>query len=277
MYAGIDIGGTKTLVATLDDDGVITQKIRFETPKNYDFFLHELRFAVHKLDEKDFHAAGVGYPATTMDRTHNIGINFGNLPWEKVHTQADVEKILHCPTVVENDAKMAGLSEAMLLKDKFQKVLYLTVSTGIGIGLVVNGTIDTSVGDGGGRALLVEHQGKYVPWESFASGHAIVKRYGKKAEDIHDAATWKHICRDLAVGIVELIALLQPEVIVVGGSVGTYFDRYDKILKAELEKYKTPFLPIPKLRAAARPEEAVLFGCYDLAKTTYGAHHADAR
>jgi predicted NBD/HSP70 family sugar kinase len=278
MYVGVDIGGTKTLVASIDNSGVITQKIRFETPKNYDFFLHELRFAAHKLDHKDFIAAGVGYPATIMDRKHNIGINFGNLPWHKVHTQADVEKIFGCPTVVENDAKMAGLSEAMLLKHKYSKVLYLTISTGIGIGWVVDGKIDSSIGDGGGRAFLLEHKGKYLPWEEFASGHAIVERFGKRAEEITDEATWKRICHDFAVGMIDLIALLQPEVIVIGGSVGTYFDRYEKILKTELQKYQTPFLKIPALLQAKRPEEAVLYGCYDLAKATYGkVSHAHAR
>jgi predicted NBD/HSP70 family sugar kinase len=278
MYAGVDIGGTKTLVASIDDHGAITEKIRFETPKKYDFFIHELRFAAHKLGHDDYEAAGVGFPATIMDHEHGIGITFGNLPWKKAHILEDVEKVFHCPTVAENDAKMAALSEAMLIKSKYSRVLYITVSTGIGIGWVVDQQIDDSVGDGGGRAFLLEHHGKYTPWEQFASGRAIVARYGKRAEEIHDVHTWKLICRDLAVGLLDLIALLQPEVIVFGGSVGTYFDRYGKLLKAELKKYETPHLLIPVLRQAARPEEAVLFGCYDLARQTFKREiHANAR
>ena len=58
--------------------------------------------------------------------------------------------------------------------------------------------------------------------------------------------------------------------IVIGGSVGTYFDRYGKFLEAELKKFETPLVKAPALRGAARPEEAVIYGCYDYAKQLYG-------
>lgn len=276
MYAAVDIGGTKTLLASLDNDGNILEKIRFETPKNYDFWVHELRFAAHKLKHKEFKAGGIGMPGKPDD--HGRGVWFGNLPWKNVPILHDVEKIIHSPFVIENDAKMAALSEAMLLKNKYKKVLYVTVSTGIGYGLVVDQKIDDSLSDRGGKDILVEYRGKLTPWESFASGHAIVERYGKPAHDITDATTWKNISRDLVKGLIELIAIAEPEVIVFGGSVGTYFDRYKKVLAEELKKYQTPLVTLPALRAAKRPEEAVLYGCYDLAKQLYGSiKHADAR
>ncbi len=270
MYVGVDVGGTKTLVATLTNDGVIREHRKFPTPHNYQHFLLELAHSVAFLTTQDFVACGVGIAATNIDRHRGLGVNFGNLPWRNVPVLADVEKIVHCPTVMENDAKLAGLSEAMLLKHEYSRVLYVTVSTGIGYGFTVDGVIDTNIGDGGGRAIVLEHKGKFVPWESFASGHAIVERYGKRAEDIHDDKTWQAICRDLGLGLSELIAVTQPEVIVIGGSVGTYFDRYRHLLAEELKRYKTPLVKIPVLRGAQRPEEAVVFGCYDLAKATFG-------
>lgn len=277
MYAAIDVGGTKTLVAAITDDGKISEKFRFETPKNYEFFLHELRFALHKLSHKDFHAAGIGLPGV-LDRKHGRVRSLGNLPWKNVPILHDVERILHCPVVIDNDAKMAALSEAMLVRHDYSRVLYVTVSTGIGYGLVVDGQLDDSIGDAGGRAMLVEHHGKLVPWESFASGHAIVERYGKKAQDIHDATTWRAIVRDLQPGLLELIAITQPEIIIFGGSVGVYFERFGTILEQSLNKIAIPLVPTPDLRAAERPEEAVLFGCYDLAKQVYnGASHARTR
>jgi predicted NBD/HSP70 family sugar kinase len=268
MYAGIDIGGSKTLAASLDDNGVILQKIRFETPKNYDEFLAQLATAFGTIEAKDFRAAGVGAPGS-IDRKHGRGVSFGNLGWRDIPLAADIEQIVHCPVVIENDAKLAALSEAMLVKDAYDKVLYVTVSTGIGLGLVVNQMIDTSFGDGGGRTMLVEHNDKLVPWESFASGHAIVERYGKMAKDIDDEQTWRSIARDLSVGFLELIALTQPGIVVIGGSVGTHFKKYEKLLVSELKKYETPLFCIPPIIGAARAEEAVLYGGYDLAKATY--------
>jgi predicted NBD/HSP70 family sugar kinase len=269
MYVGVDIGGTKTLAAVLDENGVITEEARFPTPRDYDEFLSQLQQTLDSFMDKDYVAGGLGMPVTVFDRKHGRAINFSNLPWLNVSMQHDVEKICHCPMAVENDAKLAGLSEAMLLKGIASKVLYITVSTGIGIALINQGIIDLNIGDGGGRPLLLEHKGRLVPWESFASGHAIVERFGKKAAEINDVATWKIIARDLAEGIIELIALSEPEVIVIGGSVGTYFERYGKLLAAELKKYKLPLLDIPPVIGAQRSEQAVIYGCYDLAKQEF--------
>jgi len=276
MYIGVDVGGTKVLVAVLDAHGVMKESIRFPTPGNYHEFLDKLAENVATFTTKEFHAAGVGIPVVDFDRHHQRAHSFGNLPWRDVDIQADVEKILHCPIVVENDAKLGALSEAMLLKNEFQRVLYVTVSTGIGLGLVVNGQIDDNIGDAGGRLIIIEHRGKHVSWESIASGKAIVKRFGKPARDINDAATWHTISRNLAIGLVELIALTEPEVIVFGGSVGTYFEKFKESLSYELKRYETPLLNFPVLRGAQRPEEAVIYGCYDLAKATYGATYATA-
>jgi len=272
MYLCIDVGGTKTLVATLDDNGAIQEKYRFETPASYDDFLNELASNVAKLSTKEFHAAGIGIPATRIDRAEGVGLQFGNLPlWKNVPILTDVEKLAHCPVVVENDAKLAGLSEAMLLKGTYKKVLYVTISTGIGTALIKDCIIDTSLGDGGGKTILLEHRGKLTPWENFASGKALFERFGKQAQDITDESTWKEIVHNLAVGFIDLIAFTQPDIIVVGGSVGRYFERYESLLGQELAKYETPLNPIPPIVEAQRPEEAVLYGCYDLAKVTYGS------
>lgn len=269
MYLGIDVGGTKTLVASLDDNGVIQEQFRFPTPPDYDDFLGELAANVARLSTQDFRAGCIGVPGI-LDRQRGIVRRFGNLPWQDAAMQADTEGIAHCPMAIENDAKLAGLSEAMLLKDTHQKVLYVTVSTGIGIGLVVNQRIDSSFGDAGGHDMMFEFRGRLASWESFASGKAIVRRFGKKAADITSQSTWQHIAFDLAKGFHELIALTQPEIIVIGGSVGTHFDKYGDYLLTELRKHETPMSPVPPIIGAGRPELAVVYGCYDYAKQVYG-------
>lgn len=272
MYLGIDIGGSKILIGLIEDNGVIAHSIKITTPQVYEDAIEAITAEIKKFGKHDFRAAGVGIPATHIDRRHGVGVDFANLPWKNVHIARDIERLAHCPVVIENDAKLASLSEAMLRKH-LAKVLYVTVSTGIGYGLTVNGKIDSNIGDGGGRLILVEHRGKLVPWESFASGRAIVARYGKPARDIKDAATWGKIARDLTPGFLQLIAVTQPDVIVVGGSVGHYFERLHPSLKKELKKHETPLMPIPPMEEATRPEEAVLFGCYDIAEEVYGRSH----
>ena len=118
--------------------------------------------------------------------------------------------------------------------------------------------------------MLFEHKNKLMQWEDFASGRAIYERFGKKASEINDAKTWKIISRDMAIGFLDLIAVVQPDVIVIGGGIGTHLPKYKKHLLAELEKYETPLTKTPPILQAQRPEEAVVYGCYDLAKEKYG-------
>lgn len=269
MYLGIDVGGTKTLLAILDDNGVIVESQKFPTPQDYQEFLIELAKTIDQFTTKEFQAVGIGVPATLINRETGIDISFGNLAWRNVSIQQDVERITHTPVVVENDAKLAGLSEAKLRPD-IPKLLYITVSTGIGYSLIVNQTIDPNIGDGGGSLMIFEHKGKLVPWENFASGKAIVKTFGLKAHDITDENSWKIIAHNLSLGFMELIAVTEPNIIVVGGSVGVYLDRYIKPLSQELKSLETPLMKIPKIEAARRPEEAVVYGCYDYAKSFWG-------
>ena len=268
MYVGVDVGGTKVLVAVLDDDGVIIERNKFPTPKEYAVFLKDLQKIADQFNTKEFNGGAIGITGA-VDRDRGIAIKSGNLFWHNSPICADLEQIFNCPMAIENDAKIAALSEAMLLKDTYKKVLYVTISTGIGVGLVVNGVIDTSIADPGGKSILVEHDNKMVSWEEIASGRSIVDRYGKRAVDITDETTWQTISHDMAKGFINLIAILEPEVIVIGGSVGTYFSRYGKLLQASIEQYKIPLIKLPVLIQAQRPEEAVVYGCYDLAKQTF--------
>jgi glucokinase len=73
-------------------------------------------------------------------------------------------------------------------------------------------------------------------------------------------------------GFLELIAITEPDIIVVGGSVGNYFERLKPHLEAALNQHETPLLYIPPMEKAQRPEEAVLYGCYDLVQGVYGRH-----
>lgn len=257
------------MLATLTNDGVIKESIKFPTPEDYKAFAPLLEENVAKLSTKEFVACGVGVPGR-LDRKEGVGIAMGNLPWKNVPIRKEVERIVGCPVIIENDAKLAGLSEAMLLKDKYNRVVYITISTGIGAGVVINQTLEPNLLDAEPGKMPLEFHGKMVPWESFASGKAIVARYGRKAKDIKDEATWKHIAHDIAIGLIDIVAVVQPEVVVMGGSVGSYFDRLGTHLNDAMQRFATPLIPIPPVMQAARPEEAVVYGCYDLAKATYG-------
>lgn len=265
MYAAVDVGGTKTLVAVVDSKGKVLERVKFPTPEEYDDFKTQLADVVAKLSTKRFSNIVIALPGR-INRQRGIGIRMGNLNWRNIPIQTDVEKIFDTTVLVENDAKLAGLSEALILKDKYSKVLYVTISTGIGLGLIVDGQIDADMSDSGGNSVMLEHKGKTVSWESFASGKAIVQRYGKRASEIEDKQVWKVIAKDFAAGLITVIAMMDPEVVVIGGGVGSHFDKYGLFLKEYLHHYETPMMPIPPIVKAKHPEEAVIYGCYEFAK-----------
>lgn len=264
MYIAIDIGGTKTLVATLDDEANITAQHRFETPKDYESLLQGFRDALESFPVKEFQAGGIGVPGG-IDRERGISLGSPNVSWGNAPLRPDCEKLFGCPFVIDNDANMAALSEAMLHKER-QTVLYFTVSTGIGTGFIRNQQIDPALLKSEGGHIMLPHEGRLTDWEEFASGRAIYNRLGKKASEITNEKDWQTIAHDLSLGFFAHIAILQPDLIVVGGSIGTHFDHYGEYLLDELKTYEIPIVPIPPIIKAERPEEAVLFGCYEAAK-----------
>ena len=265
MNLAIDIGGTKTLLAVFDDQGTVLEERRFPTPHDYSAFLTQVKTEAAALEHQDYETCVAAVPGL-LDRTLGIARAFGNLSWVDVPIRDDLAKAIGKSVRIENDAKLAALSEAICLKDEFARALYITISTGIGIGLVIDGRLDEGMINSEGGQILVEHQGSLVTWEDVASGRAIVERFGKRASDIDDPAVWQTISHDIAIGLINLIATIQPEVFILGGGVGTHFKKFEASLLRELQKYETPMVPLPVLRQAQRAEKAVIYGCIELLK-----------
>lgn len=271
MYVAVDIGGTKTLLATFSDNGQLVQSTKFPTNgEDYQKFLDDLQAQANELSADQFTAGAAGI-ATVLDREHGLLTGGGNLSWRDEPIKKDLEAIFSCPFAIENDAKAGALGEAIFVMDDYKKVLFVTIGTGIGTAYIVDGKIDLGLSDAGGAGMMIEYEDKIQPWEKFASGTAIVERYGKRAADITDPATWQKIVEALSLGFLDLLGVVNPDVIIIGGGVGSHFDQFGDLLEAELEKYQTELLRIPTLRPAQKPEEAVIYGCYQLAKNHAGS------
>lgn len=265
MYLGIDIGGTKTLLGRFTKDGDLQETLKFPTPADYTEFLFLLANNVARITTKPWKLACVGAPGKVNHATGVVEV-FGNLRWTNTPLLSNIHSIANCQVLLENDAKLAGLSEARLLKPIPHKVLYITISTGIGGSLVIDGTLDQDLTDSEVGWMLHEHNGKVVTWESFVSGKAILKRFGKMASQITDPHVWKLISHDMALGLIDINAMVQPNIVIIGGGVGAHFAKFKKPLSDELKKYESTLVRAPKLVGAKNAEQAVLLGCYQLMK-----------
>lgn len=269
MYGAVDIGGTKTLVVALDDDRNIVEQFKFPTPKDYSEFKKVLASTVANFATKEFISGGVGIRGN-IDRTLGLSLLDDVLPWGKAPVRDDCSEIFGCPFVLENDSKLAGLSEALLVADRYRKVLYVTISTGIGSAFIVDGKLDADTQDSEIGKSVYEHDGEVRQLEDFASGKAIVEKYGKRASDLDDPEAWEDICLNLAIGLVNAIAVFTPEVVILGGGVGSHFKKFEKPLLAAMHKIKPAEIIMPDIKQAEHPEEAVIYGCYELARKTFG-------
>jgi len=261
MLVAVDTGGTKTLVASFLEDGRIGEQFKFPTPPSTLEWTKELREVLEThFGGESVEAIVVAMPGIVKK---GVAIWCNNLKWANFDVEAALKGVLgNAPLFVENDANLAGLAETRQLKTIPDLSLYVTVSTGIGSGIITNGVINPALRFSEAGRSLVEFDGAVREWETFASGKAIYKAYGKYARDITSKRAWHQIADRISRGFLAVIPVLQPDVVIIGGSIGTYFDQFGKDLTGLLEEHLPAHIPTPKFVQAKHPELAVIYGCY---------------
>lgn len=259
MIVAVDTGGTKTLVCLFTRTGELKSEIKFPTPKNTVKYLELLRQALREVaGSNTIDAVSIALPGIIKN---DVAIWCKNLGWRDFAIKKELGPLFGgVPVLVENDANLAGLAEVRLLKPTPLNALYMTFSTGIGTGFITNGQIDPGLRLSEGGHALIEFDGKLREWESFASGRAVYETYRTYARDIKNKRQWQHIADRMSRGFLALIPITQPEIIIIGGSMGTYFDRYASYLTDILIKKLPPTIPCPHLMQAHHPEHAVAYG-----------------
>ena len=266
MFLSIDIGGSFTRIALSKDARKIEKKIRYQTPKKYDDGVDLLVEKVEELAGKHIPKAISVAAASPIDYEKGTLIRPPNLPNYKGHSlQKELEIRLHTKVYLENDGILGALGEASKRK-KSQILAYVTISTGVGGGRIVDGEIDL-------HALPVEpgHQildpnGRFWPgcgqkgcFESLCSGRAFEMTYGVKPEFCEDYRIWDEHAENCAQGLVNVIALWTPDVLVIGGSLIKAGPKFTKPL-IENTKKLLQIYPAPKIEISKMGDDNVLLG-----------------
>jgi glucokinase len=195
--------------------------------------------------------------------------------WHGLDLGAALGERFACPIFAENDANCAALAEARFGAGRgFRTVVYYTVSTGIGAGVVRDGELviarhDTEAGHQvlwparlGGPAC---HCGGHGCLEALASGNAIRRRFGKPAEELDDPAAWADVGRWLGLGVVNTVALLDCDVVVFGGGVINAWERFAEELRRTVAE--SLFLqPPPEIRRAELGADRNVWGAVTLVR-----------
>ena len=259
MKIGIDLGGTKTEGILINSEGKELNRTRIKTQKNYQGTIEGIISVVSEF-EKNFgevDSIGIGMPgaisadSALIKNANSIWLN--GKPLKK-----DLENQLQRKVNLENDANCFALSEAVDGAGKGCSVVFgVILGTGVGGGIVINGTLHKGktniAGEWGHHTLRPDgnecYCGKQGCVETYISGPALEKRWleltGKKeplqsiVQDLSDekAKQWKEeFLENFGTSLANVIDILDPNVIVLGGGASNIQFLYDQGKKAVYDK-----------------------------------------
>lgn len=254
---GIDLGGTAIKLGRFSQDGTCLQSLTVPTPQpsTPEAVLAVMVDAIAQVDSDNQTVAiavGTPGPADATGRIAKIAINLAG--WHDVPLADWLEAKTGKPTIVANDANCAGLGEAWLGAGRcFQNFILLTLGTGVGGAIILDGKLFTGHQGAAGELGLISfnpdgpmcNSGNQGSLEQYASIIAIRRRTGKEPVELgalaeagdHQALTfWQEYGKDLGIGLTSLIYVLTPQAIVIGGGVSASFEFFLPAMQAEIEK-----------------------------------------
>ncbi|HLN31916.1 MAG TPA: ROK family protein [Gemmataceae bacterium] len=312
MYLGIEIGGTKLQVGIGAGDGQLAGIWResVDVAAGPEGIRKQLTRAFPELLERTgiqrsaVAGVGIGFGGPVDDSRHRIIKSHQIEGWDDFPLADWVAEVLGCPAILGNDADVAGLAEALFGAGKgLSPIFYITLGSGIGGGLVIDGQMYRGHGRGaaeiGHLRMPVVSGGemRWLPLEQLTSGWAIgrqaqaamaagwdaprrlpdtpvtaewVARLAEQGDRqalaiLHDA--WSH----LADAICHVIALLCPRRIVIGGGVSLMGERilFEPLRALVAERVFRPFAGYYDIVPAALGEEVVVQGALGLARLRF--------
>lgn len=245
---GVDLGGTKIYTALVDLEGNIVKEKVVETLASEgqeavsERILDTIANVIAGVDNELIKAIGVGSPGP-LDAKKGIIFEPSNLPFKNYEIVKTIKDRFNLPTYLDNDANVATLAEFMFGAGKgTENMVYITVSTGIGGGAVINGKLYRG---NTANALEVGHMtvskegprcgcGNVGCAESFASGTAIGKRAkeavaSKVATSLkkYNDVTAKEVFIEAAEGDAEAKRILDNALYYLGITVGNVMTHLD--------------------------------------------------
>lgn len=267
MIVCVDIGGGTTRVGLSADEQTFIQIERFGTREVFDEEMTSIVTVIKKhtsvVDKIVVAAAG------SVDRKRGILITWGqkHVWWGKSIFDPLAAAFPKSTLHLENDANIAALGEAVYGAGKmYDQVGYLTISTGIGGGLVRNKRIVPHLyGLEPAHQIINFHEtdvwscGQRGCYEAYASGTAFNKIFGVPAEQCDEPNVWNDYAKLVAVGLANMIALWSPEIMIIGGGVANSFDMFISPLERELKRL-LPIFDVPKIVRAELSEPGLYGG-----------------
>ena len=231
-FGALEAGGTKMVCAVGDEQGRILERISLPTRTPENTMPEMLAF----FQDKDLAAISIGcFGPVDLDRaspTYGSILSSPKLSWRNFPILQRFEQALGIPVGIDTDVNAAALGEAVWgCTRNVRDSIYITVGTGVGLGVIIggkphHGMIHPEAGhifmdrrpDDPLEQGVCPYHGNCL--EGLASGPAIERRWGRKAQDLADCnAVWELEAYYIGQAICDYIMMISPEKIILGGGV----------------------------------------------------------
>jgi len=233
----VDLGGTNMRVAVVADDGTIVDRAHATTPHDAPTIDPFVDLVLGVRSRHDVSHAVVGVPGR-VDHVEGTLLHAPNLPpaWFTLVTRTTLEAALDLPVTLVNDADAAVVGEAYFGAGRGHRdVAYVTISTGVGAGIVVDGRVLLPRYSAGEIGHTVIEGGEV---EDLGSGTAIARLAHKRGLEVDGPAlvelvrtgdpvaseVWGEAMTAVGIGIANLVHVVAPTIVVIGGGVGRNAD-----------------------------------------------------
>ena len=265
---GVDLGGTKIHTARIRA-GKIEQSFRMKisSQASEKVVLLEVIHAIEVVMNNEVKAIGIGVPGL-VDTNTGVIYDIVNIPsWKKVNLGEELSNQFEVPVFINNDANCFALGEYYFGNGKSLKnIVGLTLGTGMGAGIIINGKLYCGTNCGAGEfGMLPYLDGIY---ENYCSGQFFKDKYQLEGEQVFirakqgDTKALKIMAefgRHVGQAIMVIFYALDPQMIVLGGSVSKSFPFFEKTMREELKKisYQTAVENM-KITLSSKDDIAVL-------------------
>jgi glucokinase len=274
----IDIGGTKFTLALFEDERMfISETEPTDREGGRTWMLARIAAIVNDWRKvHPIHRCGIGFGGPVDFAKQQVALSTHVGGWQDFDLVAWAEECFGVPAIMDNDANVGGLGEARYGAGKgFNPIFYMTLSTGIGGGIVDDGRVWRGADSYGGEIGHTNIQpdgpdclcGSRGCFERMCCGLWLEKDHGKPAKELlQDAAFVERYVVNLARGLKTAIMLLNPARIVIGGGISKAGDKLFVPLRTELRKQITSW---SRARIDVVPaflgDQSVLYGAFVLA------------
>ncbi|MCU0566903.1 MAG: ROK family protein [Oculatellaceae cyanobacterium Prado106] len=258
---GIDLGGSAIKAGRFSHQGHCLQALTLPTPQptSPEAVLAVMVDAIAQLDpDRTALAIGVGTPGPSdpQGRVARIAINLEG--WRNIPLADWLEEKTGIPTVLENDANCAGIGELWLgAGQAFQSFILLTLGTGVGGAIILNGQLFVGQDGTAGELGLITcnpegppcNSGNNGSLEQYVSIRAIRRQMGAEPEELGKRATqgdleaiafWQHYGKTLGAGLASLLYVLTPQAVLIGGGICESAPYFLPALQAEIDRRVLP-------------------------------------